>query len=163
MQRKRYSESKFGMPIAAPQALLLLGSTMTTSSPTHSINRTAEEVSSFINGVQRVYMLDRPAKREDDRRADERYHLTMPLLITHLDDQLQPLSYQHHAVTRDISVKGVGLVTTSPVRLSHVLLTFTPYHGERLSVIAKVVYCKEIGYYFQMGCEFCFSQEAPTL
>ena len=126
-------------------------------STTDPIQRLAEEVSSFVDEIESVYMLDRPRQSGDDRRAVERMNVTMPLVLTPLDDEFRPLSYQHHAITRDLSCKGVGLVTTSPVRPSYVLLTFDPCHGESWSVIGRVAYCKELGYYYQVGCEFLLS------
>jgi hypothetical protein len=131
---------------------------MTTLSRTNSSrHRLSKEVNALVDEIEEVYMLDRPRRCDDDRREMERMSVTIPLVVTPLDDRLRPLAYHHQAITRDISRKGVGLVTTSPVRPSFVLLTFEPCRGRSMSVMGRVVYCKEVGYYFQVGCEFLLS------
>ena len=113
-----------------------------------------DEISSFIQSVAAVYMLDRPFVGNDDRREVERMNVTMPVLICPLDDEFQKLGYLHRGITRDISRKGIGLVTTSPVRPGHSMLTLEPCHGEVFDVVARITYCNEIGNYFQVGYEF---------
>ncbi len=119
--------------------------------------RTAEQISSFVNQIETVYMLDGKQSFGAERRAVERMNVTMPVEIKALDDELIPLDYQYNSISRDISVKGVGLVTTSPIGRSHVLLTLQPCHGDSFSVIARVTYCRDLGHYFQVGCEFLVS------
>jgi hypothetical protein len=101
-----------------------------------------------------LYMLDRPISADNDRREFERMNLTMPVMITTLHENSQASNYLHHGITRDISYKGLGLVTSDPIRPGNVLLTLQPCRGEPFNVMAKVVYCNELGYYFQIGCEF---------
>lgn len=128
---------------------------MKTPSPTNApVHPSAEQIFAFVNEIERAYMLDRPRPYGSDRRAVERMNLTIPLELAPLDDELRPLGYQHHAITRDISSKGVGLVATSPVPPSYVMLTFKPCQSKPFRVIAKVAYCKDVGYYHQIGCEF---------
>ncbi len=93
-----------------------------------------------------------------ERRAVERMAVTIPVSITPLDDEFKPCNYQLNAITRDLSSKGVGLVSTSPIARNFVVLTFEPFQGNSFEVLAKVAYCKDLGYYFQVGCEFQVSQ-----
>ena len=115
---------------------------------------TVEQVDSFVKQIESAYLLDRPRKNGSERREVERLTVTMPVEITPLDEHQQPLSYQLNAITRDLSSKGVGLVATSPVAQEFVLLTFQPFQGNSFHVLAKVVYSNDLGYYFQVGCEF---------
>jgi phage terminase large subunit-like protein len=117
----------------------------------------ADQVLAFIKDLEQAYLLDCSRVIGTERRAADRMNVTMPVRVTALDDQLEPLDYHYHAVTRNISTTGVGLVTNNPIRRSHVLLTFEPYHGDVYSVVAEVVYCGDVGYYFQIGCEFLAS------
>jgi hypothetical protein len=113
-----------------------------------------KHIHSFVNEIESMYLLDTPRKIGTERRTVERLAVTMPVRITPLDDQLKPLSYELNAITRDLSSKGVGLVSTSPIAREYVLLTFQPFQGNSFDVVAKVIYCNDLGYYFQIGCEF---------
>ena len=122
------------------------------------VQRTHEQIRSFVGEVERIYLLDRPPEFGVERRSVERMSLTMPVLIQPLDEDLKPLTYEHHAVTRDISARGVGLVTSSPVRQGYVMLTMEPLNGDSFEVLGKIIYCNDLGYYFQSGCEFVVDQ-----
>lgn len=113
-----------------------------------------EQVQSWVTEIESTYLLDKPRKIGMERRAAERLVVTMPVSISPLDDDLKPGSYQLNAITRDLSVKGVGLVATSPIARDYVALTFEPFQGDSFEIIAKVIYCNDLGYYFQIGCEF---------
>lgn len=113
-----------------------------------------DNIRSFVNAIESTYLLDRPRKIGTERRSVERLAVTMPVGIKPLDEQLRPLSYELNAITRDLSTKGVGLVSTSPIPQESVLLTFHPFQGNPFAVVAKVIYCNDLGYYFQIGCEF---------
>ncbi len=119
--------------------------------------KSEKQLSEFISDIEKAYLLDCARVAGTERRSADRINVTMPVRLTALDDQFEPLDYQYHAVTRNISAKGVGLVTTNPIGRSHVLLTFEPYHGELFTVVAKVIHCGDVGYYFQVGCEFVAS------
>jgi len=119
--------------------------------------RSTEEVHSFIKTIEKVYMLDRPITGDTDRREVERMNITMPVGITPLHKDSQVLNFLHHGITRDISCKGIGLVTTDPIRPGVVLLTIEPCRGDAFDVMASVTYCNELGFYFQIGCEFLCS------
>ncbi len=126
----------------------------TSESVVNPLLRSADQVRSFVNLIETVYMFDRPLDFGTERRAVERMNVTMPVRITPLDNELKPLSYEFHAITRDLSVNGVGLVTTSPVGHDFVLLTLEPYQSKSFDVIARVAHCNGYGYYFRAGCEF---------
>lgn len=127
---------------------------MGTVSQTDIRLKSAEEVRAFIKDVEKAYLLESSRVNGTERRSVERMNVTMPVRVTTLNDQLKPLDYHYHAVTRNISANGVGLVTTNPIGRSYVQLTFEPYHGELFTIVAKVVHCGDVGYYFQIGCEF---------
>jgi hypothetical protein len=119
-----------------------------------SIRQSSDDVRQFVEQIESFYMLERARPQGIERRDFERVSVTIPIQITRLDESLNPTGYQYHAISRDISPKGVGMVTTNPVGLTNVLLTFEPYFGESHSMIGKVVRCDEFGYYFTVGCEF---------
>ena len=116
--------------------------------------RTADQVRLFVELIETVYMFDCPQNFGTERRAVKRMNVTMPVRMTPLDNDFKPLSYEYHAITRDLSTKGVGLVTTNPVGHDFVLLTLEPYQSKSFDVIARVAHCNGYGYYFRVGCEF---------
>jgi hypothetical protein len=127
---------------------------MNTSTTSNTFRQSAEDIRQFVEQIESFYMLEQARPHGIERRDFERANVTIPIQMTRLDENLIPTGYQYHAISRDISPKGVGMVTTNPVGLTHVLLTFDPYFGESHSVIGKVVRCDELGYYFTVGCEF---------
>lgn len=127
---------------------------MTTNFVADPFHCSPEHIHSFVNEIESTYLLDRPRKIGTERRAVERMAVTMPVGITPLDEQLKPSNYELNAITRDLSSKGVGLVSNSPIAREYVLLTFQPFQGNSFDVVAKVIYCNDLGYYFQIGCEF---------
>jgi hypothetical protein len=126
----------------------------TTTPISESFHQSAEQIRQFVSEIESYYMLERARPSGMERRDVERVAVTMPVQMTRLDETFVPLRYQYHAVTRDISPKGVGLVTTNPVALTYVLLTFQPYYGEAFNAIGRINRCEELGYYFSVGCEF---------
>ncbi len=112
-----------------------------TSKPQADPNyRSKEEVHSIVKTIEKVYMLDRPISGDSDRREIERRNVTMPVGITPQQKDAQELNYLHHGITRDISNKGIGLITTAPIRPGVVMLTIEPCHGKAFDVIARVIF-----------------------
>lgn len=124
----------------------------------NSFEQTSAQIRKFVAEIESYYMLERSRPQGIERREVERINVTMPVQITRLDEQFVPLSYQYHAITRDVSAKGVGMVSSNPIGLNFILMTFQPYYGEAYNAIAKVNRCEEIGYYFSIGCEFLVTQ-----
>ena len=122
--------------------------------PKAPIQRTAEQIRTFVRDIEAIYLMDRPTNCLVERRTVERTSVTLPVGITLLDENHQPQHYCYEAISRDISAKGIGLVTTSPISNRFVQLKIEPCRHEPFEVIAKVVYCNDLGYYFQIGCEF---------
>ena len=116
--------------------------------------KSTNQISEFMKQVEAIYLLEYAKTIGVERRNSKRMPITMPVCVTELDEHFQPTDYQHHAVTRDISTTGVGLVTTNPIGRKVVELTFQPYQGQSFSTIAETIYCNEHGYYFQVGFQF---------
>ena len=115
--------------------------------------KSASDVRNFVGQVSSKYLLDRP-RYGVERRSAERMAVTIPVTITPLDDELKSLGYEFSAITRDISSLGIGLVTTNPIAPCFVLISIEPFFREPFKVIGRVVFCKDLGHYHQIGCEF---------
>lgn len=107
------------------------------------------EIESFVGRLAREYFLDGP-----DRRVEPRLRVTLPVNLQPLDDGLNPLGYRSRAVTRDISASGIGLVCQDPVNTPYLSLQLPTPTGETIDIIAEVLRCRPVGYYFDVGCQF---------
>lgn len=135
---------------------------MTIVKPTTSRFQSSSEMATFFDKVQTNYLLESPRVLGVERRGAERIEVTMPLNVVALDSSFRPLDLQYHAITRNMSKTGVGLVTNSPIGHQYLRLNFNPFDGSTFEAIARVIYCNEIGYYFQIGCEFILSDRKST-
>jgi len=89
----------------------------------------------------------------EDRRSEERHPMLVPVLVQPVDEQFRPIGEPFAVATRDISQKGIGLVHSEPI--DHRLVTLRmSLAGEELNVVARLVWCKELGPYYYIGCEF---------
>lgn len=108
----------------------------------------------FFKEVETIYMLDQPAAAEPERRQSPRLSVMMPVEITALNDNLDPIEGIYEGITRDISTLGVGFVSLDPIARKFLRVKLIPIKGEPLVAIARVIYQKEIGFYYQYGCQF---------
>ena len=89
----------------------------------------------------------------EDRRSEERHPVLVPVLVQPVDEQSHPIGEPFAAATRDISKKGIGLVHSA--RIDHRLVNLRmSLGGEELNVVARLVWCEELGPYYYIGCEF---------
>ncbi len=112
------------------------------------------DVETFFEEVEAIYMLDQPSARRPERREAARLNVTMPVHINLLNDNFDLIDGTHEGVTRDLSPLGVGFVTLDPIGRKFVLLRLCPTKGEPLNVVARIIYEKEVGFYYQYGCQF---------
>ena len=122
---------------------------------------TAADIRKFVSQVSNNYLLDRPHKHGTERRSAQRLAVTMPATVIPLDKHFEPMDYKVNAISRDLSSLGIGLVTTSPLMEGNVLVSIEPYFSDAFTVPARVVYCTDLGYYFQIGCEFGWPLVSP--
>lgn len=115
------------------------------------------DIRTFVDLLSNVYLLDGP-----DRRAEPRIRITLPVVIYRLDGKFRRLEYPVRAVTRDISSRGVGLVCEDPVGTQFVTFKLESPCAFNLEVVAEVLRCDPVGYYFDVGCRFLIQQEPAT-
>ena len=113
------------------------------------------EVTSFVEVIAREYLLDDELREaNEEKRSEKRVNITLPVILTPLDDDFWPMDYRVHAVTRDLSTEGVGLVCNTPIAAKFISVTFQHATGESVRVIAKILRTEEVGHYFRFGCKF---------
>ena len=123
--------------------------------PTNILSQT-DNIKSFVTRMKKLYKFDRPIGEDRAQRRTERFQITIPVVVTPLNDDFQPKPYEWEGVTRDISDLGAGFVLNSPIDCDYLLLEFEPCDNSQLCLIAKFVFCREEGFYFRVGCEFLY-------
>ena len=108
------------------------------------LERPPMEMLDFVRDVGRTDYHDRQARR---------HALIMEVAVFPVDEQLQPIVAPFVALTRDISTCGVSLVHTARIHAPRLRLKF---ECKDLSAIihAKVLRCRRLRQYFEIGCEF---------
>ena len=98
--------------------------------------------------MAREYYQDIP-----DRRSEPRCRVTVPVSAQPADDNNNLVGQTVRAVTRDLSVRGIGLICQDPLHGKLIVQVECP-SGTKLRVLAQVLRCKANGYYFDVGCQF---------
>jgi len=89
-----------------------------------------------------------------ERRKSLRYPITMPVRVTPLDDNQQPLNESFVAVTRDISVTGLCFYHTYPVKQRFLQMELTSPSREQCTVLLETARCRQAGPFFEIGGKF---------
>ncbi len=126
----------------------------TIAEPPIRLLQTAAETKAIIEQIKRAYLLDSPPKYSWERRRAERLEVTLPVVLTPLDENFNAGTYYYGGVTHDISHSGVGLTTTNPEATRYIMLTMQPINIRPFSVIAVVRHCTDFGWHFRLGCEY---------
>ena len=113
-----------------------------------------KELRSFLDLLASVYFFDGA-----DRRTEPRMRITLPVVIERLDENGERLEYPIRGVTRDLSHSGIGFVCQDPVGTKHVAFQLSSPCGVSIEVIAEVLRCEPIGYYYNVGCKFVSAQQ----
>jgi hypothetical protein len=89
------------------------------------------------------------------RRAEPREAIAIPVQIQRLDDDLTPIDEPQPAITRDISVGGIGIFHAQPY--DHGMLRIrmvAPESHEQMQILARIEHCTPCGGYYIIGCRF---------
>ncbi len=95
----------------------------------------------------------------DDRRIHKRQFIFLPVQVTFLDSDGEPLGKPIDAITRDLSMAGLGILSTSAEIGDTAVIRFEE-SGENVRV--DVVYCQPCGPFFQIGTHFSVDWDAPS-
>ena len=89
-----------------------------------------------------------------DRRISERTTVHLPVVIQPIDSNCHPVGEPFEAITRDVSVGGMGFVTTAELTCEQILVRFTS-DDKSTTLVLDVHYCNQIGPFFFVGASFC--------
>ena len=114
----------------------------------------SSEIKAIIEQMRQAYLLDSPPSYSWERRAGNRLEITVPVVITPLDENFTAGTYYYGGVTHDISESGIGLTTTNPEATRYIMLTLQPINIRPFSLVAVMRHCTDFGWHFRLGCEF---------
>ena len=110
--------------------------------------------------VERQIRKARPYKGLE-RRSDKRYLVATPVWVQPVDAQSNPIGEPFAAVTRDISLEGIGLVHTKPIECDTVALRFS-WEGREVERVAALLWCRALGPFYYAGANFVGKFEGVT-
>lgn len=90
-----------------------------------------------------------------DRRSENRYHVSLPVTATPVDDDLQSVGDSFDAITRDISSRGLSLF--SHRKLDNMLLTLQLLDNDgqtKLDAVMEILRCQPIGDSYMISGRF---------
>ena len=96
-----------------------------------------------------------------ERRSDKRRLIAIPVWVQPVDAQSNPICEPFAAVTRDISLEGMGLVHTKPIECDTVALRFS-WEGKEVERVAAILWCKALGPFYYVGANFVSKFEGVT-
>jgi hypothetical protein len=89
-----------------------------------------------------------------ERRMHLRYPITMPVQVTPLDAEFEPVGEPYQVVSRDISVGGICLYGPQATNHRYLQLEIKGPSQERLKVLMEVLRCRQAGPFFEIGGRF---------
>lgn len=114
----------------------------------HQPLRQDAEVNAFYSDLKTFFLMD------DPNRRSERINVTIPVIVSSLDEIDAVPAETHYAISRDLSKEGIGLVMSNPISRDQVVLTIQPPGTPMFDVVADVVHCTLVGCYYHVGLEF---------
>ena len=88
-----------------------------------------------------------------DRRSGTRLRRAIPVLVQPISKNFRPLASCFQALTRDISTRGIGLISIKSIQYQFVAIRLT-MNGKQIDVAAEVLRCEQLGIYYVVGCQF---------
>ena len=112
----------------------------------------SESIASFVEGLRNKVR----SFEGSERRAHERFVVAIPSTVQPLDEQHVQLGKPFTAVTRDISIGGIGLLHSQAVIAPFLDVRIADREGKQHRFLVKVLRCQPLGDYFDVGGEFIF-------
>lgn len=90
-----------------------------------------------------------------DRRISERTTVHLPIHIQIIDQDGHPVGDAFEAITRDVSVGGIGIMSQQHIASEQVFVRFTSLDTVMSTLILDIRYCNQIGPFYFAGGSFC--------
>ena len=85
-----------------------------------------------------------------ERRSERRHLMAVPVLVQPVDAQFNRTGAPFAAVTRDISLRGVGLVHVEPID-PQLLALRMHLAGEEVKLVVEALWCRALGPFHYVG------------
>ena len=110
-----------------------------------------EQVFEVIN-----WAMDASGSRFDsNRRINERKTTYLPIEIQMIGEDDQPVGEKFSAVTRDVSVGGIGFISSYPITTSKIQVRFSSSQDGGQVLLLDLKYCRPVGTMYLAGACFC--------
>lgn len=106
-----------------------------------------------VDFVRRIIEASEEFERHDLRQS-RRFEIGAPMLVIPLDQNHKPIGNCFEAYGRNVSAGGAGIVHTRSLRAEYVAVQISTRAGQMLKMIAKVIRCKPLGRFYDIGLQF---------
>lgn len=89
----------------------------------------------------------------DERRAESRHHMMLPVVAVPLDLDNQPTGAAFDLITRDISASAISLIHTEKI-IDQRLAVQLRIAGETVNAVIEIVWSQSLGPFYGAGGEF---------
>jgi hypothetical protein len=89
-----------------------------------------------------------------ERRTEPRYNIVMSVPAQPLDDELRSVGQRFLAITRSLSLAGIGFYYTKPITQNYLAMQLAKSSGETMVVVVQVLRCIPRGTLFEIGGKF---------
>lgn len=111
------------------------------------------------DAVKFVAKLSLEISKADERRAERRVPIAVPISIQPLNENLSPTGDDISGITRDMSRSGIGVFHSAPVDSEFVQVVATSTTGDVVSAVGRMIYSNKVGPFNLSGIEFLFGIE----
>jgi hypothetical protein len=110
---------------------------------------TPDEIASFMQEV----IVQHHQYSAYCRRSEPREPVAIPVRVQQLDENCLPTGPVISAVTRDMSVGGIGFFHTHPIELGRIQIRLeAPCSRDNRTLLARVEHCTPCGDFYIVGC-----------
>lgn len=98
----------------------------------------------------------------DERRRSPRNVFICHVMAISLDADFVPNGEVAEIVTCNISQHGLGMVHTRAIRGEYLIVEIPSADGRRVQMLSRIVRCRSLGHFYDIGCEFIGRLGATT-
>ena len=110
-----------------------------------------EQIFEVVNDI----FIQTEVQRLSEQRICERKPIFKSIELQFLNKDLDPVGPAIEAITRDVSVGGVGIISPILYDAGHAMIHFKDLSEETPSLLVEIRYTQQLGPFFQIGGRFC--------
>lgn len=110
-----------------------------------------EEIFEIINEI----FIGAEVRKLSEQRISERKSFFLPIELQFASSDLELVGEPFDAVTRDLSVGGLGIISPVAASSEKAIVKFKTLAQERSGLLIDIRYSNSLGPFFQIGGRFC--------